>query len=65
MKPTERARLTSSLRDQVAKIAADLRGKMRAPGATRERAQRIHVDERVAEDFDVWTDLLSRWAAVL
>ncbi len=65
MKPTERARLTSALRDQVAKIAADLRGKMRAPGPTRERAQRLHADEQVAEDFDVWTDLLSRRAAVL
>lgn len=65
MKPTERARLTTALRDQVAKIAADLRGKMRAPGPTRERAQRLHVDEQVAEDFDVWTDLLSRRAAVL
>jgi len=65
MKPTERARLTAALRDQVAKIAADLRGKMRAPGATRERAQQLHADEQVAEDFDVWTDLLSRRAAVL
>jgi hypothetical protein len=65
MKPTERARLTTALREQVAKIAADLRGKMRAPGPTRERAQRLHVDEQVAEDFDVWTDLLSRRAAVL
>ena len=65
MKQTERTRLTTALRDQVAKIAADLRGKMRAPGPTRERAQRLHVDEQVAEDFDVWTDLLSRRAAVL
>lgn len=65
MKPTERARLTAGLREQVAKIAADLRGKMRAPGAARERAQKLHADEKVAEDFDVWTDLLSRRAAVL
>jgi hypothetical protein len=38
---------------------------MRAVGETRERAQRLHADEKVAEDFDVWTDLLSRRAAVL
>jgi hypothetical protein len=65
MKPYDRARLTSALGDHVAKIAADLRAKMRAPGATRTRAQQLHADEQVAEDFDVWTDLLSRRAAVL
>ena len=42
-----------------------LRAKMRAPGDTRVRAQQLHADEQVAEDFDVWTDLLSRRAAVL
>jgi len=65
MKPTDRARLTTALRDHVGKIAADLRAKMRAPGATRSAAEQLHKDERVAEDFDVWTDLLSRRAAVL
>jgi hypothetical protein len=50
MKQSERARLTAGLRDQVAKIAADLRGKLRAPGPARERAQRLHGDEQVAED---------------
>lgn len=65
MKPTDRARLTTALRDHVGKIAADLRAKMRAPGDTRTRAQQLHSDEQVAEDFDVWTDLLSRRAAVL
>ncbi|MBK8015059.1 MAG: BREX-2 system adenine-specific DNA-methyltransferase PglX [Deltaproteobacteria bacterium] len=65
MKPAERARLTTALRDHVAKIAADLRAKMRTPGDTRARAQQLHADEKVAADFDVWTDLLSRRAAVL
>ncbi len=65
MKQTDRARLTAALRDHVAKIAADLRTKTRAPGSVRERALQLHADERVAEDFDVWTDLLSRRAAVL
>lgn len=65
MKPNDRARLTTALRDHVAKIAADLRVKMRAPGAARVAAEQLHKDERVAEDFEVWTDLLSRRAAVL
>ncbi len=65
MKANDRARLTASLRDHVAKIAVDLRAKMRAPGAARVAAEQLHKDERVAEDFDVWTDLLSRRAAVL
>jgi hypothetical protein len=66
MKPTDRARLTTALRDHVAKIAADLRAKMRASGsAARAAAEQLHKDERVAEDFEVWTDLLSRRAAVL
>ncbi len=65
MKQADRARLTSALREHVGKIAADLRAKMRTPGSVRERALQLHADERVAEDFDVWTDLLSRRAAVL
>jgi hypothetical protein len=65
MKSADRARLTTALRDHVAKIAADLRAKMRAPGATRVAAEQLHKDERVGEDFEVWTDLLSRRAAVL
>lgn len=66
MKATDRARLTTALRDHVAKIATDLRAKMRAPGsAARAAAEQLHKDERVAEDFEVWTDLLSRRAAVL
>jgi len=65
MKANDRARLTTALRDHVAKIAADLRAKMRAPGATRVAAEQLHKDERVGENFEVWTDLLSRRAAVL
>lgn len=66
MKATDRARLTTALRDHVAKIAADLRAKMRAArSAARVAAEQLHKDERVAEDFEVWTDLLSRRAAVL
>jgi hypothetical protein len=65
MKPSDRIQLTTALRDHVAKNAADLRTKMRAPGPSRVRAEQLHADERVAEDFEVWTDLLSRRAAVL
>jgi hypothetical protein len=65
MKANDRARLTTALRDHVAKMAADVRARMRAPGAARVAAERLHKDERVAEDFEVWTDLLSRRAAVL
>ncbi|NPC68928.1 BREX-2 system adenine-specific DNA-methyltransferase PglX [Corallococcus exiguus] len=65
MKANDRARLTTALRDHVAKIAADLCAKMRAPGAARAAAEQLHKDERVAEDFEVWADLLSRRAAVL
>jgi hypothetical protein len=65
MKANDRARLTAALRDHVAKIAADLRMKMREPGSARAAAEQLHRDERVAEDFEVWTDLLSRRAAVL
>lgn len=65
MNPSDRARVTSALRDHVARIAADLRAKMRARGLSRAAAVQLHTDERVAEDFEVWTDLLSRRAAVL
>lgn len=65
MKASDRTKLTAALRDHVAKIAADLRIKMRAPGTVRVAAEQLHKDERVAADFEVWTDLLSRRAAVL
>src|SRR5215468_9783934 len=60
MKVSERTKLTAALRDPVAKIAADLRAKIRAPGAIRIAAEQLHKDERVAEDFEVWTDLLEQ-----
>src|SRR5262249_41801213 len=65
MKASDRTKLTAALRDHVARIAADLRDKMRAPGATRLAAEQLHKDELVGEDFEVWTDQLSRRAAVL
>jgi len=65
MKAADRQRLTSALRDHVAKVADDLRTKMRTQGPIRERAKKLHVDEQVGEDFEVWTDLLARRAAVL
>jgi hypothetical protein len=69
MRTADRSRLTAGLCEHVAHIAADLREKMRGlpPGSApvRERARRLHADERVAEDFDVWTDVLARRAAVM
>lgn len=65
MKSTDRARLTAALREHVAAIAGDLRTQMRAPGGARRLAVQLHKDEAVGDDFDVWTDLLSRRAAVL
>jgi hypothetical protein len=65
MRPADRARLTAALREHVARIAADLRAKIQADGPERVRALRLHADEQVGEPFEVWTDLLSRRAAVL
>ena len=65
MNPTDRNRLTTLLSRHVAAIAADLRAQMLTDGPVRDRAQKLHTDEQVGEDFDVWTDLLSRRAAVL
>ncbi len=63
MNAADRARLTAALRDQVARIAADLRGSLLGPA--RPQAERLHAQEQVGEAFEVWTDLLSRRAAVL
>ena len=65
MKPTDRARLTAALREHVANIAADLRVKIRTETPARDRALQLHSDEQVGEDFELWTDVLSRRAAVL
>lgn len=65
MAPPPTRSLTDSLSPLVARIAADLRAKILAPSAANERARQLHRDERVGDDFAVWTDLLSRRAAVL
>ena len=65
MEQSNRSRLTTLLQGHVAEIAADLRAQMRVPGAVQQRARSLHADEQVGEDYDVWTDLLSRRAAVL
>jgi hypothetical protein len=66
MKPSDRARLTNDLQGYVARIAADLRTGMLVPDTTTQQAaRRLHADERVGEEYTVWTDLLSRRAAVL
>ncbi len=65
MNPGHRQALTKALAAHVGAIAADLRAQMLAEGAVRERARKLHADEQVGDDFDVWTDLLSRRAAVL
>lgn len=65
MNPGHRQALTRALAAHVGAIAADLRAQMLAEGVVRERARKLHADEQVGDDFDVWTDLLSRRAAVL
>ncbi|MCB9654434.1 MAG: BREX-2 system adenine-specific DNA-methyltransferase PglX [Deltaproteobacteria bacterium] len=65
MKPADRTRLTTALRDHVAKVAEDLRGQMTRDAEVRAKAKQLHADEQVGDDFDVWTDLLARRAAVL
>jgi len=65
MTPELRRELTQSLSRLGGEIAQDLRAQMLAPGAVQQRARALHADERVGDDFAVWTDLLSRRAAVL
>ena len=57
--------LTRTLSTLCADIAADLRQQMLADGLAQQRARRLHAEEKVGEDFAVWTDMLSRRAAVL
>ena len=57
--------LTPALSALSQRIAADLRAQILAPGPAHDRARLLHADERVGDDFAVWTDLLSRRAAVL
>lgn len=65
MQQAARKKLTEALRGLVAAIAADLHAQVSTPSPARQRAVRLHADEKVGEDFEVWTDLLSRRAAVL
>ena len=65
MDPTTRKALTTDLSRLTTEIAAALRPSMLAEGPVRTRAQKLWADERVGDPFDVWTDLLSRRAAVL
>ncbi|KYF85884.1 hypothetical protein BE20_13440 [Sorangium cellulosum] len=66
MDQATRKSLTTSLGKLSAEIAAALRQPMLQPGSpVRARAERLHLEERVGEPFEVWTDLLSRRAAVL
>jgi hypothetical protein len=62
LKRTELTRLLSRL---CGDLAADLRTKVLSPGPAQDLARALHRDERVGDDFAVWTDLLSRRAAVL
>ncbi|MEQ1564032.1 MAG: BREX-2 system adenine-specific DNA-methyltransferase PglX [Myxococcota bacterium] len=61
MKDVERRALTKELSAHVGRIAADLRPQMLGS----ELARKLHADEQVGDPFEVWTDLLSRRAAVL
>ncbi|MDX9722498.1 MAG: BREX-2 system adenine-specific DNA-methyltransferase PglX, partial [Myxococcota bacterium] len=65
MNPADRSKLTTALSAHVAKVAEDLRAKLRTDAAVRERAKKLHADEQVGEDFELWTELLSRRGAVL
>lgn len=65
MNKSQREALTKALSRHVGAIAADLRAQMLAEGIVRQRAKQLHVEEQVGEDFEVWTDLLSRRAAVM
>jgi hypothetical protein len=66
MELEKRRELTAALRELTGQVAADIREQvMKCPSAARERAEALHRDEKVGEDFTVWTDLLARRAAVL
>ncbi|MBK9371665.1 MAG: hypothetical protein IPN01_36160 [Deltaproteobacteria bacterium] len=65
MQPTDRARLLRVLTAHVGRVAADLRAQLLVDGPAQDRARGVYSDEKVGEDFAVWTDLLSRRAAVM
>ncbi|MFO0761823.1 MAG: DNA methyltransferase [Byssovorax sp.] len=62
---TTRKTLREALTKLSTEIAAALRTQLLAPGPTQERARVLHRDEKVGDAFELWTDLLSRRAAVL
>ncbi|WAM30041.1 BREX-2 system adenine-specific DNA-methyltransferase PglX [Myxococcus sp. NMCA1] len=65
MELEKRVALTKALAKLTERIAEDIREQVRRPGPAQDRARSLHRDERVGEDFIVWTDVLSRRAAVL
>ena len=65
MQAAKRQALTSALSKLSEAIAQDLRTQMLEDPAVRARARQVYTDEAVGDDFAVWTDLLSRRAAVL
>ena len=65
MSPEKSAALTKALQQQVSLIAADLREQYQEEGPVQERARALHQEEKVGEEFLLWTELLSRRAAVL
>lgn len=60
-----RKNLREALTKISTEIAAELRKQLLAPGPARDRAVVLHRDEKVGDAFELWTDLLSRRAAVL
>lgn len=65
MDAQSRTALTAALSSQVAAIAESQRKRMLEDAAIRAAAEQLHADEKVGQDFEVWTDLLSRRGAVL
>lgn len=65
MHPDTRTALTRDLAELSARAAGHLRERILAEPDARARAGALWHDERIAEDFEVWTDVLSRRAAVL
>ncbi len=64
MTPVKRKELTDALSKLTAELAADLRTQLLAPGPAQDLARQLHAEEKVGDDYAVWTDLLSRRAAV-
>ena len=65
MTPDQRKSLTKALSTLSVAAAADLRQQILASPALCARAQSLHAEERVGQDFTLWTDLLARRAAVM